>query len=82
MFKQLQGYRTYIVNGVFALAGILLGTGIAAPDEAAKIASAWGGGAMVIVSVVNQFLRSITSTPPGKKPEPKAEQSSSDGGAG
>jgi hypothetical protein len=71
----LKGYRTIIVNAVFALVGVFIALGILPASEAmgvtqeviANNVDALIGGLGVVAAVVNVALRFVTNTPVRKK---------------
>ncbi|MGI9345520.1 MAG: hypothetical protein ACR2PW_04565 [Gammaproteobacteria bacterium] len=66
----LKGYRTYIVNGVVALGAIAYAIWPEAEVPTGEQAGAFVDQAEALIvaglAIVNGFLRSITTTPPGK----------------
>ena len=67
----LKGYRTFVVNLVIALVGVLVALGVIPAAEAVtaeQVDTAVNtliGGVAVIVAVVNFLLRIVTNTKPG-----------------
>lgn len=73
MLSNLKGYRTVIVNGVVALAGVLVAFGLipaaetVSADQVASSVDALIGGITVAIAVVNFVLRAVTNTSIGAK---------------
>jgi hypothetical protein len=71
----LKGYRTILVNAVFALVGVLIALGILPASEAmgvtqemiANNVDTLIGGLGVAAAAINVVLRLVTSTPAGSK---------------
>jgi len=71
----LKGYKTILVNAVFALVGVLIALGILPASEAmgvtqeaiAQNVDTLIGGLGVAAAVINVVLRLVTNSPAGKK---------------
>jgi len=67
----LKGYRTFTVNLVIALVGVLVALGVipvaeaVTAEEVDAAVQALIGAAAIIVAVINFLLRLITNTKPG-----------------
>lgn len=72
ILEKAKGYRTFTINAVLAVVGLLVAFGLVSAEEAigaetiAANFDAIIGGLAAILGVVNVVLRTVTNTPPGK----------------
>jgi hypothetical protein len=68
MFK-IKGYRTFLVQGLTFLCGAL-----ALTDWNEFFHHPTTGIALIVVAVINAYMRTITDTPPGEPVHPAEEE--------
>lgn len=72
MITYLKGYRTFIVNLVIALVGVLVALGAipvteaVTADQVDAAVNALIGAVAIIVAVINFLMRLVTNTKPGQ----------------